>query len=60
MALYEADHVACSFEATNPAGCGVELTAQRFEVSAVTKAHERVYAGLTRSRWATSSTESVL
>ena len=43
----------------DPATCR-ERTARRFDVAAVTEAHERVYAGLNRSRSATSSTESVL
>jgi hypothetical protein len=37
-----------------------EQTARRFDIAAVTEAHERVYARLNRSRSATSSTESVL
>jgi hypothetical protein len=37
-----------------------EQTARRFDVAAVAEAHERVYARLSRSRSATSSTESVL
>jgi glycosyltransferase involved in cell wall biosynthesis len=43
----------------DPARCR-EQTAGRCDVAAVTEAHERVYARLSRSRSATSSTESVL
>jgi glycosyltransferase involved in cell wall biosynthesis len=43
----------------DPALCR-EQTARRFDVAAVTEAHERVYARLSRSRLATSATESVL
>jgi hypothetical protein len=43
----------------DPAHCREE-TARRFDVAAVTEAHERVYARLSRSRSATSATESVL
>jgi glycosyltransferase involved in cell wall biosynthesis len=43
----------------DPARCR-QLTARRFDVAAVTEAHERVYAWLSRSRSAISSTESVL
>ena len=47
--LQEIDAVSCR-----------EQTARRFDVAAVAEAHERVYARLSRSRSATSSTESVL
>jgi glycosyltransferase involved in cell wall biosynthesis len=43
----------------DPAHCGEE-TARRFDVAAVTEAHERVYARLSRERSATRATESVL
>jgi glycosyltransferase involved in cell wall biosynthesis len=47
--LYEIDAASCR-----------DQTARRFDVAAVAEAHERVYARLSSSRSATSSTESVL
>jgi glycosyltransferase involved in cell wall biosynthesis len=43
----------------DPARCR-ELTEERFDVAAIAEAHERVYALVSRSRSATSPTESVL
>jgi glycosyltransferase involved in cell wall biosynthesis len=47
--LHEIDPVSCR-----------EETVRRFDVAAVAEAHKRVYARLSRSRSAISSTESVL
>ena len=43
----------------DPARCR-ELASERFDVAAVTEAHERVYARISWARSATSATESVL